>query len=199
MVLLACLTASAAAHADAALSLSPSSQTVASGSMFSVDVNISGAADLYGYQFDVLFNPNVIRAISSSEGSFLSTGGSTFFIAGGNDNVGGSIAATADSLVSAVPGVNGSGNIAVLSFEAIGSGVSSLALSGVQLLDSMFNVTSGQSSSGSVIVRSGGGSMSAPEIEPNSAVSAITLLFGSLLVLRSYRHKARPHELASRR
>jgi hypothetical protein len=98
-----------------------------------------------------------------------------------------------------VPGVDGSGNIAVLSFEAIGSGVSSLVLSGVQLIDSTFNVTSGQSSSGSVIVRSGGGTMSAPEIDPNSAVSAITLLFGSLLVLRSYRHKARPHELASRR
>jgi hypothetical protein len=182
--LIVCMIVGAAANADAGLTLAPFTQTVAPGSTFSVDVNISGAADLYGFQFDVLFDPNIVAAVSSSEGSFLSQGGSTFFIPGTNDNAGGTVAATANTLISPVPGVTGSGNLAVLTFEALKSGFSSLAISGVELIDSAFNSIGSQTAGGSITVGSGQG-MSAPEIDPGSAISALTLLLGGLAVLRA--------------
>lgn len=40
-----------------------------------VDVNIFGVADLYDFQFDLGFNPAVIRAMNVPEGAFLSNGG----------------------------------------------------------------------------------------------------------------------------
>jgi len=68
------------ANAQAVLSVDPTTQTTSTGNIVTVDVNISNVSDLYGYQFDLAFNPSVLQAISSSEGPFLATGGSTFFI-----------------------------------------------------------------------------------------------------------------------
>jgi hypothetical protein len=176
------------AHAQAVLSIEPLSQNVSVGSTFAIDVNISNVNDLYGYQFDLSFNPKLISARSSSEGSFLTTGGiSTFFIAGTNDNKNGIVSATADTIIGAVPGANGSGNLAVLTFDAIGAGVSSVALSGVQLIDSSFNSISSQSTGASVSVSS---AIKAPEIDPASAMGALTLLFGGLAILRGRRTPA---------
>ena len=173
------------ANAQAVLSIEPLSQNVSVGSTFAVDVNISNVSDLYGYQFDLSFNPNLISAVSSSEGSFLTAGGtSTFFIPGTNDNKNGIVSATADTIIGAVSGTNGSGNLAVLTFDAIGAGTSSLALSGVALVDSSFNSISNQSTGASVSV---GSAIKAPEIDPASAMGALTLLFGGLAILRGRR------------
>ena len=179
-----CLLMATFAHADAELSISPVEQSIAPGSVFSIDVDISGVADLYGYQFDVLFNPALIEALSSTEGSFLNKGGSTFYIPGTNDNTGGSVGATADTLVTAVPGVTGTGNLAVLNFEALASGVSSVTIANAELIDSQFNFISSSSKSGSVTVVA---PVSAPEIDPASAAGALTTLFGSLMVLRRWK------------
>jgi Cohesin domain len=181
-------TAFGSANAQAVLSVEPTSQSVSAGSVFNVDVNVSKVSDLYGYQFDLTFNPNVLSAVSSSEGSFLTTGGnSTFFISGTNDNTNGIVSATADTIVSAVPGVTGAGNIVVFTFEGIKSGISTLAISGVDLLDSAFNSISSTSTGGAVTVKSG--TVSAPEIDPASAMSALTLLAGGLAVLGGRRER----------
>lgn len=103
------LIATVVANVQAVLSVEPSSQSVASGSVFTVDVDISNVSNLYGYQFDLTFNPSVLASVSSSEGSFLATGGNaTFFIPGTDDNVVGNVFATADTILSAVPGASGS-------------------------------------------------------------------------------------------
>ncbi|HEY2779809.1 MAG TPA: cohesin domain-containing protein [Steroidobacteraceae bacterium] len=159
--------------------------SVTAGSEFTVDVNISGAADLYGYQFDLGFNPSVLSTVSVSEGSFLASGGSTFFIPGTLDNVNGSVAATANTLENPVPGVSGSGNLVVVTFEALTNGVSAIAVSAVELIDSAFNSIDSTAISGSVTVASS--SVMAPEIDPASTMSAATLLLGALAVLRSRR------------
>src|ERR1017187_8890134 len=80
------------------IAVQPAAPTVALGQTFTLSVNISGAADLYGYQFDLGFNPTVLQAISVTEGAFLGTGGPTIFLPGTIDNVGGSITANADIL-----------------------------------------------------------------------------------------------------
>ena len=64
------------------------------GQTFDVDVNVTGASDLYAYQMDLTFDPTVLSALSVTEGPFLPGGGTTFFIPGTIDNVGGSVTAT---------------------------------------------------------------------------------------------------------
>lgn len=174
-----------AANAQAVLSIDPMSQSTSMGTVVTVDVNIANVTDLYGYQFDLTFSPNILQAVSSSEGSFLSSGGSTFFVHGSNDNVGGTVAATADTLLSAVNGVSGSGELAVFTFDAIGKGTSTLNIQNGTLLDSYFNILSDTTTSGSVTI--GSSVVAAPEIDPNSAIAALTLLVGGLAVLRGYR------------
>jgi adhesin HecA-like repeat protein len=170
----------AAAGAQTILSIDPSSHTVAAGTDFTVDVNISGVSSLYGYQFDLSFNPSVLSAVSSSEGSFLSKGGSTYFVPGTNDNTHGVVSATADTLLSNSKGASGSGNLVVFTFDAIKSGFSTLTISGTQLINSSFGSISASTSGGSISVTG----IKAPEIDPSSALGAITLLAGCLLLLR---------------
>jgi hypothetical protein len=172
----------APANAQAVLSVDPTTQTTSTGTVITVDVDVANVTDLYGYQFDLTFNPNILQAVSSSEGSFLSSGGGTFFINGSNDNVGGTVSATADSLLSAVSGVSGSGQLAVFTFDAVGNGTSALAIQNEMLLDSNINILSDTTTGGSVTVASA--TVQAPEIDPGSAVSALTLLMGGLTVLR---------------
>jgi adhesin HecA-like repeat protein len=169
----------------ATLSLDETTQTTSTGTVVTVDVDIANVSNLYGYQFDLTFNPSILQAVSSSEGSFLASGGSTFFINGSNDNVGGTVSATGDTLLSAVNGVNGSGELAVFTFDAIGNGTSALAIQNETLLDSNFNVISDVTTGGSVTL--GPTSIAAPEIDPNSATSALTLLLCGVAVLRGRR------------
>jgi adhesin HecA-like repeat protein len=173
------------ANAQAVLSIDPTTQTTSTGTVVTVDVDISNVTDLYGYQFDLTFNPSVLQAVSSSEGPFLASGGSTFFIPGTNDNVGGTVAATADTLLTAVGGVSGSGVLAVFTFDAIGNGTSTLGIQNELLLDSNINIISDTTKSGSVTATSG--AVAAPEIDPASTLSALTLLLGGVAVMRGRR------------
>jgi hypothetical protein len=169
------------ANGQATISIDPTSQTTSTGTVVTIDVDIANVTNLYAYQFDLTFNPSVLTAVSSSEGSFLTTGGnSTFFIPGTNNNVDGVVSATADTILSAVPGVNGSGELAVFTFDAIGKGLSTLGFENVMLLDSSFNSISNTTTGATVTV--GSGTAKVPEIDPASAISALTLL-GGVIVL----------------
>jgi hypothetical protein len=118
------------------IAVQPAAPTVALGQTFTLSVNISGAADLYGYQFDLGFNPTVLQAISVTEGAFLGTGGPTIFLPGTIDNVGGSITANADILNGAVSGVNGNGDLLDVTFQALAVGSSGVQLFNLIALDS---------------------------------------------------------------
>jgi hypothetical protein len=118
------------------LSIEPLSKVVQPGQSFSLDVRISDITDLFTLQFDLTFTPGVLSALSIAEGPFLPSGGATFFISGIIDNVGGTIATTGDSLIGAIAGVNGSGTLATISFQALALGTSPITLSNVMLLDS---------------------------------------------------------------
>jgi hypothetical protein len=109
------------------------------GDTLSVNISVTGIIDLYAFQFDVLFNPTLLAAISVSEGPFLPSGGTTIFIPGTIDTAGGTISATADTLVAAVPGVTGSGVLAAFQFTALAAGTSALSFANETLLDSGLN------------------------------------------------------------
>jgi Cohesin domain len=130
------------ANAQADISIDPTSQTTSTGTVVTVDVDITNVTTLYGYQFDLTFNPGILQAMSSTEGTFLPSGGATFFISGTNDNVGGTVAATADTLPAATTGVSGGGELAVFTFDAIDAGASTIGIQNEILLDSNINVIS---------------------------------------------------------
>jgi general secretion pathway protein D len=114
----------------------PPSQSVFSGNPFSVDISISDVTDLYAFQFDLGFDPQVINATGITEGPFLATGGPTFFLPGTVDNASGTIAFTADTLQGPIAGVSGDGLLAVATFEAFAPGSSELDLENLFFLDS---------------------------------------------------------------
>lgn len=118
------------------ISVQPAAPTEMLGQSFTLSVNISGASDLYGYQFDLGFDPTVLKAISVTEGAFLGTGGPTIFLPGMIDNVGGSISANGDILNGALSGVNGSGDLLDVTFQALTAGSSDVQIFNLIALDS---------------------------------------------------------------
>jgi hypothetical protein len=114
----------------------PTNLAEKAGQTFTLSIDITGAVDLYAYQFDLGFDPTVLAAISVSEGSFLPAGGSTIFLPGTIDNVGGSISANADILNGAVSGVSGSGDLLDVTFRALAGGSSKVQIFNVIALDS---------------------------------------------------------------
>jgi hypothetical protein len=109
------------------------------GSTFSIDVLATGFTDLYAYQFSVNFNPAIVHVLGVTEGGFLSAGGSTFFDGGTVDNANGTVSFVFDTLISAVPGVSGSGVLAHLDLQALQVGTSVFSLTDVLALDSLLN------------------------------------------------------------
>lgn len=170
-------------NADA---LSIGSATVNTGDTFNIAVDIAEASDLYGFQFDVTYDPSILQLQSISEGPFLATAGSTFFIPGTIDNGAGDASSNADSLLGPGPGAAGSGTLAILDFRAIASGTSALSLANIILLDSNLNNIAFTSTDGSVTV-------SSPSVpEPSSWAFAVAglLLLGAFR-LRNHNRTAR--------
>jgi hypothetical protein len=124
------------------------------GDTFNVNVDVANINDLYAYQLDLTFDPKLMSAVSVSEGPFLPSGGTTFFIPGTIDNVGGSVTATADALIGAISGVSGSGTLLTFEFTALALGTSALDIANPILLDSSFNdITAGSNfQNGSVTI-----------------------------------------------
>jgi cohesin domain-containing protein/PEP-CTERM motif-containing protein len=155
---------SASAFADGAtLSVQPASSTISPGGTVTLDVDIAGVTDLYAYQFDLLFGSSTVSATTETEGDFLGGGGTTFFIPGTVDNVGGSITATANTLIGAIGGVSGDGTLVVLTFTGLAGGTTSIDFANVMFYDSNFNSIDVTTEAGSVTVQGGGGGVPAPE------------------------------------
>ncbi len=146
----------------ASVGIEPTQSTFSVGETFSLNIVASDVIDLYGFQFDIAFNPSILAAQSIAEGAFLSSGGATFFIPGTIDNVAGLISFNADTLIGEISGMSGSGILALLDFSAVGVGVSSINLSSPTLLDSNFQNITADIVAGSVQVQAQGGSVPEP-------------------------------------
>src|SRR3989344_2540836 len=109
----------------AEISLDPASVATAVGSPFTVTIRVADVTDLFGVAFDLLFDPAVLKFVSSAEGDFLNRdGASPVFFAEefdpGDVNVG----------YTRLPpeiGVTGGGNLMTMTFEALAEGSSNLA------------------------------------------------------------------------
>ena len=141
----------------ATISVQPVMLGVTAGQTFMLTVQVSGASDLYGYQFDLGFDPTVLAAAAVTEGPFLGSGGPTIFVPGAIDNVGGSITANADILNGPLSGVNGSGTLLNASFHALAAGTSSVSLFNVIALNSFGQGLNLSTSGSTVTVTASGG------------------------------------------
>jgi hypothetical protein len=105
------------------LTVEPLSQNVLLGDTVSVDIDVSGATDLYGWQFSLGYDGTILSLLSVSAGSLLGTGGSTFWYAPDTSTSGEIISGT-ETLLGSVPGVDGSGTLLSLNFNTIAVGTS---------------------------------------------------------------------------
>lgn len=142
------------AFAVPTVSIAPPNSVVQPNQSFTLDIDVTDVTDLYAWQFALAFNPAILAATSITEGPFLQTGGATFFIPGTIDNTLGTIDLTANTLLTAVAGVDGGGAIATVHFQALTSlGTSPITLSNVLLLDSGLDDITADTANGFVTVR----------------------------------------------
>jgi len=102
---------------------------------FTVNVRIRDVVDLYAWQFNMTFDPNLVQCVSVTEGEFLRNVGSTTGLILGVNNTNGWIKA-ACSLVGAVSGASGGCVLAYVTFHCTSVGGSILGLHDTKLLNS---------------------------------------------------------------
>lgn len=142
--------ATQAVAADAVLSIVPSASPAVVGSTVNLNIQLNGVVDLYAYNFSLSFDPSVLQATGGTEGALLATGGSTYFDVGTIDNTTGLISYSFNTLVGAVPGVNGSGSLAQLSFNVLTAGSTALTFSDTIFLNSSLGDVSLQIQNGAL-------------------------------------------------
>ena len=164
------------AHAEPIVAIQPANQSVVMGAALSVDIMISGVADLYAFQFDLGFDPSRLSATQFNAGPFLSTGGATFIVPPLIDNSSGQISGVAESLLSAFSGVSGGGVLATVQFKAIGPGASVVNTFNGVFLDS--------SLSGIGVTAQGGSIFVSAVPEPATVLLTASTLLGLLGLVR---------------
>jgi len=177
------------AAADPILAISPS-PTVLVGDSFSLQVGIEDVADLYGYQFGIRFNPQILSGQHVAEGAFLAGAGPTSFVPGVIDNDLGLISFTADTLLGPISGATGSGSLLSVEFAARMGGTSIVSLlfdsnNGDDLLNSsLASIRPSASRNASVTVRD----VQTPE--PSTLLLVLVGVLGLRTRWRANRHLA---------
>ena len=113
-------------HAQVAtVQVSPSPTSVGVGDNITVNLTVTGVTNLAVWEFRLFYLNSILNCTNTSKGPFLEEGGSSQFF---TFNITNSYNATygcillGSTLVGAVPGVSGSGTLANVTFQAIGSG-----------------------------------------------------------------------------
>ena len=139
------LVLSSSVYAVPILSIDVSDSTPNVGETISVDIVATDVTDLFAFNLDVAFNSTVLSATSVVPGSFLNSVGLTLGdlgLLGFDTTTPSEIRDINDSLLGPVGGVTGTGVLATVSFDVVGSGISNLsflnvnALAGTELIDS---------------------------------------------------------------
>jgi len=117
------------------LYLDPQTTEKAVGQDFVVNASVSNVVDLYGWELYLSWNKTILDVVNVTQGPFLESGGNSPFISPTIWNENGSL--LLDGLLTGnVTGVDGSGVLATIRFQVIGSGKSDLLLYGTTLVSS---------------------------------------------------------------
>ena len=189
VALVAALLSPIASWAAPLASILPSQTSIAAGRKLTLAIDLTDIADLYAYNFTLLYNPTTVRFDTLSEATFLGTAGPTFFIPG-IDNLFGSVAFSGASLIGAIPGASGSGNLVNFSFTPVANGLAQFSLADVLFLDS--GITEILIGVKNALVTVGDGGTVVPE------PSTIMLLAAGLLILVGFGETGRSRKAAFR-
>lgn len=162
------------AHAAPFLSMTPAPATVNSGEGFSIAVNVNDISDLYGYNLSLTYDPSKVAFLSVSEGDFMTSVNTTFFIPGVDDGVG-TVAFSGAAFFGPIAGASGGGRLLDFTFKAIGGGIASFGFADLLFIDSGF---------GELAVGAGGTRVTiVPGAVPVPEPATSLLLVGALALL----------------
>lgn len=115
------------------LFVDPQTSSGTVGQDFAVDIRISNVANLYGWQLKLRWDTTILHFVNATEGTFLKRRSSTFFNIATNktDQI-----VLICTLLGDVPGVNGSGVLATIWFQAKENGGSDLRFHDTLLVNS---------------------------------------------------------------
>jgi hypothetical protein len=126
--------------------------SVTMGARFVVDVDIAGAVDLAGFEFDLAFDPDVLRVEDATLGGLLGSTGRTAGALGPViNNTAGTVAFGGYSF-GATAAAGGNGSLAQIRFRALAGGDSTLDLQNPLLADPAGDLTLASSQDGQVEV-----------------------------------------------
>ncbi len=174
----ALLLAPLAAHCAPLLSVTLSSAGVTVGDSFTATVHVDQVLDLYSYQFDLHFDPLLLSASSVLERTFLSNAGPTIFLPGSIDNSLGRVSFVAGTLLSAIAGADGSGDLVEFTLSALSAGLANLSIDNLLLYDSVGGPISGAALQGASVQINAGGPAGLPE--PGTLLLVLPLALGLL-------------------
>lgn len=130
----------------------PTSQTVEKGESFKIAVFVSPDRPLVGMQFDLTFDESLVNVISVEEGDLLNQkSASVFFDDGSISNSQGRVDSVYGLLVDKTT-VTSSGTFAIITLDALGSGVCNFRLSNVIVSDSYGNAIPVNVANGKVMI-----------------------------------------------
>jgi hypothetical protein len=136
---------SPAAAVQAAPILATPPGTAAVGETFLLEITIADAVDVWSWQFDLAFDPALVRATAVGEGPFFSSAGTSIFGPGVMDNAAGLVSLVTGAYVDLPPTPAGGGVLASIEFVALAPGAPAFLLSNafLNLLPVGFEVTNG--------------------------------------------------------
>jgi len=157
-----------AASAAASVSVSPSSVEESHGGTFTIEIKTDPAgAEVYGAQFDLYYDNNLLNATAQSQGTFLSQDGATTSVI--TNTVNSSIGKTeyGEALMGAEHGVTEPSVLASITFDVVGTaGTCELKLSNVILSDAEAVAIDTTINSGTCTVASGASASPATAATP---------------------------------
>ncbi|MBN1761546.1 MAG: DUF3344 domain-containing protein [Methanomicrobia archaeon] len=135
------------------ISVSPAKQNLSIGDSFTINVTMDPAGtEIYGAQFFLDFDQNVLNATAQTSGTFLAQDGTTtIVIINKINNTIGRIE-YGETRWGVEDGVTNPGTLASITFKAVGSGTSDLNLNNVMVSDSNISSVATDSSNGKVMV-----------------------------------------------
>jgi|GEM_PF-1854559 len=114
--------------------VSPAEQSVNVGDTVVVEIRVSNANDLYAYQYNVEYDPDVLQYVQTERGDFLGTEDKTLPVDLKISS--GFIANIAKTRLGSIGGVNGEGLLERITFTAVGAGNSEVKISNIKFLNS---------------------------------------------------------------
>jgi hypothetical protein len=152
VVALAILAFPIGVQGQAIVNVYPASQNIVLPDNVTVHVNITGVSGLYGFQFDVNYNPSYVEFFDIiDEGGFLSGGTSSNVFCVSPTTSSGTIENYACTRT--VSGeVSGDGDLAVLNLSSVSIGTSPVTITDIRLSDSGSNPISFTSNNGQIVV-----------------------------------------------